>query len=1033
MFSVSRRSLAVLSVVLSSLLPAQAQTKPSDPFAAEPFVIVQTGWVYAYNADGTGYREASMDVRVQSDAAVRSFGVVSVEFAGASEHVEFAYARVRHADGTVTETPVADAIEQPEEVTRQAPFYSDLKQAQLPIRNLQVGDTLEWKARIVRTRAEAPNQFWGQESFLEETQGVALEEHLELRYPSTMTVKVWTNPHGASPKESLDGTTKVYRWTATQLAPTAGPDAEAAAKLKKTKVETPEEEENDTLGKLPAMAWTSFTSWQAVGAWYRGLEGSRAVPDDEIKAKVAELTAGKSTEEEKVRAVYAYVSAQIRYIGVAFGVGRFQPHEADDVLHNQYGDCKDKATLLASMLFALGLHPDTVLIGSEIRLNEAVPSPSAFNHAITHVKLGGDDVWLDSTAEVGPYKYLLYALRDKEALVIPEQGDALLTRTPKAMPFEPVSTWTATGEVDAQGVSNSHIAYVVRGDDEVLLRSVAHQVPPSKYNDLVVELMKGIGYQGEVTHGSVSRPEDTSTPFHIDFDYRRDRADDWKNLRVLPQLDPVPLGVFDEKNPPTASLNLGVVRTVESQSSMKIPAGWNVELPEAKHVKSVWATYDMTYRFDHDSRTVTADRTIHILQTKVAVADWRAYKKFTDDAQLGFEFYFMLQPNDSKHGGRASTVHDSEDTVIDSLHAELDEAFRRKDVKALEELLKKVKSGDPRPRRYWAWEASVAGLKEKYDEAIKDNRKELELYPDEADRWSAILYWQTRKKDKAGAEQTMRDWAAAEPSDTTPLFALANALLSEKLYPEAIKAAQEAVKRSPAGSPEAKNSNLLLGKIQIAAGQTEAGRATLAALLKSSDDAETLNDASYELADAKLELPLDEEKSRASIDTLTTESQSWTLDEKPETLLAQSSLLVASWDTLGWILFQENKFADARTFLLAARHNSANTDEKAHVKADMQALSANDPDAEKMDGELRTYALAERPGNKLELAKYRLLLSQGHVERVAPIGDQQVDGAEEMLKKVDFSALFPVNSKAKLVKTGSVRCEAGHCVVTLDP
>ena len=102
------------------------------------------------------------------------------------------------------------------------------------------------------------------------------------------------------------------------------------------------------------MAWTSFKSWEAVGAWYRGLESSRAVPDDEIKAKVALLIAGKATDEDKVKAVYAYVATQIRYIGVAFGVGRFQPHEAVDVLHNQYGDCKDKATLLAAMLAVAG-------------------------------------------------------------------------------------------------------------------------------------------------------------------------------------------------------------------------------------------------------------------------------------------------------------------------------------------------------------------------------------------------------------------------------------------------------------------------------------------------------------------------------------------------------------------------------------------------------------------------------------------------------------------------------------------------------
>ena len=90
---------------------------------------------------------------------------------------------------------------------------------------------------------------------------------------------------------------------------------------KKKKVFTPEQELDAKEGKLPTIAWTTFPSWEAVGAWYRGLEGDRMVASAEVKAKVAEVTAGKTTEEEKVRAVYGYVATQVRYIGVAFGLG----------------------------------------------------------------------------------------------------------------------------------------------------------------------------------------------------------------------------------------------------------------------------------------------------------------------------------------------------------------------------------------------------------------------------------------------------------------------------------------------------------------------------------------------------------------------------------------------------------------------------------------------------------------------------------------------------------------------------------------
>ena len=96
-----------------------------------------------------------------------------------------------------------------------------------------------------------------------------------------------------------------------------------------------------------------------------------------------------------------YVATQIRYIGVAFGIGRYQPHTAAEILSNQYGDCKDKHTLLAAMLAVAGIKADAVLIGAGVRFNEAVPSPGgAFNHLITHLSLAGQEVWLDSTAEI---------------------------------------------------------------------------------------------------------------------------------------------------------------------------------------------------------------------------------------------------------------------------------------------------------------------------------------------------------------------------------------------------------------------------------------------------------------------------------------------------------------------------------------------------------------------------------------------------------------------------------------------------------
>jgi transglutaminase-like putative cysteine protease len=114
------------------------------------------------------------------------------------------------------------------------------------------------------------------------------------------------------------------------------------------------------------------------------------------------VTKNAPNDETKLRVLYGYVSTQFRYIGISFGIGRYQPHSAAEVLANQYGDCKDKHTLLASLLTAVGIPADPALISTSREVDADVPSPGQFDHVITAVPTEGGVVWLDTTAEVGP-------------------------------------------------------------------------------------------------------------------------------------------------------------------------------------------------------------------------------------------------------------------------------------------------------------------------------------------------------------------------------------------------------------------------------------------------------------------------------------------------------------------------------------------------------------------------------------------------------------------------------------------------------
>ena len=298
------------------------------------------------------------------------------------------------------------------------------------------------------------------------------------------------------------------------------------------------------------------------------------------------------------------------------------------MLENQYGDCKDKHTLLAAMLDALGLKANAVLIGAGVRFNPEVPSPMAFNHLITQVPVGGQTVWLDATAEVAPYRMLVAVIRDHPALVIPETGAARVERTPAGLPFKPFQTLDAVGSLDKDGVSNSKMTLTLRGDDELTIRAVLRQVPPAQYDALVQNMSQGMGFGGTASHAEIGRADDTAGPLTVRYDYNREKAgNDWDNLRTISQLGAVSLPVLNEKEPPVRETALGMPRVETSTAAMKLPDGWGAELPEAIHARSAYANLDQTYRFEKG--TLYAERRVEVFAREVPVAEWKSYKKFT--------------------------------------------------------------------------------------------------------------------------------------------------------------------------------------------------------------------------------------------------------------------------------------------------------------------------------------------------------------------------------------------------------------------
>ena len=136
---------------------------------------------------------------------------------------------------------------------------------------------------------------------------------------------------------------------------------------------------------------TPLKDWAAVSAWQASLADPAAEVTDPVRDKAAELTHGLTSEIDKIRAIAAFTQ-QVNYVSVQMNVtrgGGYIPHPAALVLARNYGDCKDKATLMRALLKAAGIDSYVIAIHATDRtfVRPEWPSPSQFNHMIVAVRV----------------------------------------------------------------------------------------------------------------------------------------------------------------------------------------------------------------------------------------------------------------------------------------------------------------------------------------------------------------------------------------------------------------------------------------------------------------------------------------------------------------------------------------------------------------------------------------------------------------------------------------------------------------------
>jgi hypothetical protein len=168
----------------------------------------------------------------------------------------------------------------------------------------------------------------------------------------------------------------------------------------------------------PFLVFTQAKDYLEIGRQYHRSAAPKVRVTAEIRKLANELTAQASTEEEKIKALYIWVSKNIRYISTTVNDGGFIPRDSAYILSRQFGDCKDHVVLLEALLRAIGIESTAALVnlGDAFEFREGPTGSGPVNHVITYIP--SRDLYLDSTAQFVPFGNLDDQVIDKPTILV---------------------------------------------------------------------------------------------------------------------------------------------------------------------------------------------------------------------------------------------------------------------------------------------------------------------------------------------------------------------------------------------------------------------------------------------------------------------------------------------------------------------------------------------------------------------------------------------------------------------------------------
>jgi len=593
-----------------------ANAPPAEKYPQAGALILSCNEKTEITPNATQVSELHYLVKILNERGKEDFSEAKIDYDSTYEKVELEYARTIKPNGEVAEVGSRHIRDVSKYLN--FPLYSNARVYIISFPEIAEGVSIEYKLKIYR------NQLINKKDFVlnypVQASEPIISANFELVLPADkfLRIKILNgeyNNFGAKlePQVYKKDSRLVYHW-----------------QFKDVPQIIPESNMPPDVRVNPSVIISTFGSWQDIYGWWWGLAKDKIKADAEIKNKVAQLIKGQNSPEEKIRALYNFCAQKIRYVAVEYGAAGYEPHKAEDVFKNKYGDCKDQAILLVTMLREAGIPGYPVLIGTRdyYDLYDDIPSV-LFNHCIAAVPLKDKIIFLDPTAETCPFGDLPGGDQERKVLVIKEDG-FIIENTPLYPAAHNRIEQRVILKINNDETINAEKDNLTYGAYDQAQRYWLLYTPPELIKEALNERIQAVSIGAKLDSYFIKNLDNLSQPIVLSYIFHGpEYLTAAGPLRIMPQLSGLDTSLVakDKRNYP---VDFNILDTKETIYELEIPKNFSVKyLPENVFKENRWIGFAVEY-VRKDNKIVFRQKA-ELKKKEIPVDEYPEFKKFFED------------------------------------------------------------------------------------------------------------------------------------------------------------------------------------------------------------------------------------------------------------------------------------------------------------------------------------------------------------------------------------------------------------------